>query len=310
MTLRIKSLYILGIVILTSCSVDNASLVQSEFNFVPSNCLNTKAHEHVIKMFPDIKYLDVELEPKEGTDLFAAYNSGGIACSYGLQEDDVSATILWAPDNKFLFSQLTPDWIISGQKEIDLREINEEKAYFSFGGGQGQGEHGVSSVNLLIYGFWIQVSGKFFSSLEDLIPFIKVAIESLFTSKQATDGRITGCYLAELPEDLYVFNVHYHDNNTIAADFYYKNINGEPSKGLFLGTYTNGIARGFYSLPTSNGTSERELFLKGDKNGFVTASAKLEKVGSIEKYVRPLDIKWSQEIKFIPAQECEGLLRG
>jgi hypothetical protein len=62
-------------------------------------------------------------------------------------------------------------------------------------------------------------------------------------------------------------------------------------------------------LSTSNGTSERELFLKGDKSGFITASAKLEQVGSIQKYVRPLDITWSEEIKYIPAEECEALLR-
>jgi len=35
----------------------------------------------------------------------------------------------------------------------------------------------------------------------------------------------------------------------------------------------------------------------------------LEKVGSIQKYVRPLDITWSEEIKYIPAEECEALLR-
>ncbi|MFM7501461.1 MAG: hypothetical protein ACKO3D_05235, partial [Actinomycetota bacterium] len=157
---------------------------------------------------------------------------------------------------------------------------------------------------------WIQVGATFFNSLEDAIPVIKAAIDSLRTPKRAEREKITGCYLAELPNDLYVFNVHYHDNNTISADFYYKNINGEPSKGLFLGTYTNGIVRGFYSLPTSNGTSERELFLKGDKSGFVTASAKLEKIGNVQKYIRPLNLTWSEEIRFIPAQECEGLLRG
>ena len=36
----------------------------------------------------------------------------------------------------------------------------------------------------------------------------------------------------------------------------------------------------------------------------------LEKVGSIEKYKRPLQIAWNRELTFIPAQECEALLRG
>jgi hypothetical protein len=257
----------------------------------------------------EAKYIETEWEPAEGTDLYAAYNAGGIACTYGLQEAEVGATILWAPDNKSLFSELTPNWVGFGQKEIDLPGIEEDAAYYLSEGIEGQGEYHIWSVNLLINGSWIQVGATFFNSLEDAIPVIKAAIDSLQRPKRAEAKKITGCYLAELPEDLYVFNVHYHDNNTISADFYSRNINGEPTKGLFLGTYTNGIARGFYSLSTSNGTSERELFLKGDKSGFITASAKLEKVGSIQKYVRPLDITWSEEIKYIPAEECEALLR-
>ncbi|NBN91864.1 MAG: hypothetical protein EBV43_04215 [Actinobacteria bacterium] len=258
----------------------------------------------------DAKYIETEWEPTEGTDLYAAYNAGGIACTYGLQEAEVGATILWAPDNKTLFSELTPNWIEFGQKEIDLPGIDEEAAYYLSEGIQGQGEYHIWSINLLISGSWIQVGATFFSSLEDALPVIKAAIDSLKKPEQAEAKKITGCYLAELPEDLYVFNVHYHDNNTISADFYYKNINGEPTKGLFLGTYTNGIARGFYSLPTSDGTIERELFLKGDKSGFVVLNAKLEKVGSVEKYTRPLNLSWSEDIKYIPAEECEALLRG
>ena len=242
--------------------------------------------------------------------LYAAYNAGGIACTYGLQEAEVGTTILWAPDNKILFSELSPNWVSSGQKEIDIPGIEEEAAYYLSEGIEGQGEYHIWSVNLLINGSWIQVGATFFNSIDDAIPVIKAAIDSLRSPKRAEKEKIMGCYLAELPEDLYVFNIHYHDNNTISADFYYKNINGEPSKGLFLGTYTNGIVRGFYGLSTSNGTSERELFLKGDKSGFVTASAKLEKNGNVQKYIRPLDLTWSEEIKFIPAQECEGLLRG
>jgi len=295
---------------LTSCSNNQSTLEINEVLSVPSKCTETKVLASLLPRIADAKYIETEWEPAEGTDLYSAYNAGGIACTYGLQEAEIGTTILWAPDNKTLFSELTPNWIGSGQKKIDLPGIEEEAAYYLSEGIESQGEYHIWSVNLLINGSWIQVGATFFNSLEDAIPVIRAAIDSLRTPKRAEKEKITGCYLAELPNDLYVFNVHYHDNNTISADFYYKNINGEPSKGLFLGTYTNGIARGFYSLPTSNGTSEREIFLKGDKSGFVTASAKLEKVGSIEKYVRPLDLKWSQEIKFIPAQECEALLRG
>jgi hypothetical protein len=297
------------LLIVTSCT-QHGERVEISYLSVPNDCARTKVLQSVLQRVPEAIYVEIEWEPAEGTDLYAAYNAGGIACTYGLQEAEVGATILWAPDNKILFSELSPNWVSSGQKEIDLPGIEEEAAYYLSEGIEGQGEYHIWSVNLLINGSWIQVGATFFNSIDDAIPVIKAAIDSLRSPKRAEKEKIMGCYLAELPEDLYVFNIHYHDNNTISADFYYKNINGEPSKGLFLGTYTNGIVRGFYGLSTSNGTSERELFLKGDKSGFVTASAKLEKNGNVQKYIRPLDLTWSEEIKFIPAQECEGLLRG
>ena len=308
MKVKKSALFLIFSLLLASCS-SQEEVAAPELPSVPSSCADTKFLASILPRIADAKYIETEWEPAKGTDLYAAYNAGGIACTYGLQEAEVGATILWAPDNKTLFSELTPNWIGFGQKEIDLPGIDEEAAYYLSEGIEGQGEYHIWSVNLLINGAWIQVGATFFNSLEDAIPVIKAAIDSLQRPKRAEAKKITGCYLAELPEDLYVFNVHYHDNNTISADFYYKNINGEPTKGLFLGTYTNGIARGFYSLPTSNGASERELFLKGDKSGFVTLDAKLEKVEGIEKYLRPLNLTWSEEIKFIPAEECEALLR-
>lgn len=308
MKVKKSALLLILSLLLASCS-SQQEVAAPELPSVPSNCTDTKVLESILPRIAEAKYIETEWEPAEGTDLYAAYNAGGIACTYGLQEAEVGATILWAPDNKSLFSELTPNWVGFGQKEIDLPGIEEDAAYYLSEGIKGQGEYHIWSVNLLINGSWIQVGATFFNSLEDAIPVIKAAIDSLQRPKRAEAKKITGCYLAELPEDLYVFNVHYHDNNTISADFYYKNINGEPTNGLFLGTYTNGIARGFYSLSTSNGTSERELFLKGDKSGFVALNAKLEKVEGIEKYIRPLNLTWSEEIKYIPAEECEALLR-
>ena len=304
-----KKAFVVILFLLCSCTNAVEQSNQKDFS-VPSECLTTSVLPTIKSKVKNAEYLEREWDLVEGTDVFAAYNAGGIVCTYGLQEAEVGATILWAPDNKSLFSELTPNWVGFGQKEIDLPGIEEDDAYYLSEGIEGQGEYHIWSVNLLINGSWIQVGATFFNSLEDAIPVIKSAIDSLQRTKRAEANKITGCYLAELPEDLYVFNVHYHDNNTISADFYSRNINGEPTKGLFLGTYTNGVVRGFYGLSTNNGTTERELFLKGDKGGFITASAKLEKVGSIEKYKRPLQIAWNREMKFIPAQECEALLRG
>jgi len=303
-----SALFLTLSLLLASCS-SQEEVVAPEPPSVPSNCAETKVLESILPRIADAKYIETEWEPAEGTDLYAAYNAGGIACTYGLQEAEVGATILWAPDNKILFSELSPNWVSSGQKEIDLPGIEEEAAYYLSEGIEGQGEYHIWSVNLLVNGSWIQVGATFFNSLEDAIPVIKAAIDSLRSPKRAEREKITGCYLAELPEDLYVFNIHYHDNNTISADFYYKNINGEPSKGLFLGTYTNGIARGFYSLVSSDGEQEKELFLKGDKRGFSALIAPMVRDKKSEIYKRPLQMNWDAALLYEPAKECEILFR-
>ena len=303
-----SALLLIFVLLLSSCS-SQEEVVAPELPSVPSNCAETKVLESILPRIADAKYIETEWEPAEGTDLYAAYNAGGIACTYGLQEAEIGTTILWAPDNKTLFSELTPNWIGSGQKKIDLPGIEEEAAYYLSEGIEGQGEYHIWSVNLLINGSWIQVGATFFNSLEDAIPVIKAAIDSLRTPKQAEKDKIMGCYLAELPNDLYVFNVHYHDNNTISADFYYKNINGEPSKGLFLGTYTNGIVRGFYSLPSSNGARERELYLKGDQSGFIMGTSPIVQDDGINRYQRPIKLVWNESLLLKPAEECNVLFQ-
>jgi hypothetical protein len=213
MKVKKSALFLIFSLLLASCS-SQEEVTAPELPSVPSNCADTKVLESILPRIADAKYIETEWEPAEGTDLYAAYNAGGIACTYGLQEAEVGATILWAPDNKTLFSELTPNWIGFGQKEIDLPGIDEEAAYYLSEGIKGQGEYHIWSINLLINGSWIQVGATFFNSLEDAIPVIKAAIDSLQRPKRAEAKKITGCYLAELPEDLYVFNVHYHDNNT------------------------------------------------------------------------------------------------
>lgn len=129
MTVKKSALLLIFVLLLSSCS-SQEEIVAPELPSVPSNCAETKVLESILPRIADAKYIETEWEPAEGTDLYAAYNAGGIACTYGLQEAEVGATILWAPDNKILFSELSPNWISSGQKEIDLPGIEEEAAYY------------------------------------------------------------------------------------------------------------------------------------------------------------------------------------
>jgi len=255
------------------------------------------------------QFIDTEWEPAEGTDLYAAYNAGGIACSYGIQEAEIGATIMWAPDNQVLFDELTPRWVEAGQQAIDLPNLDEKKAFVLTEGVEGEGEYHVWAINLLIKGSWISVAATFFGSIDEAMPLVNAAVDSLRSAKSAAKTNLIGCYMAELPEDLYVFNIDYHDNNTVSADIYYKNISSDPSRGVFVGSYTNGIIRGFYNFTSEGLQSERELFFKGDKSGFVTGNGPVTRKGNIETFKRPLQITWNDSYKYIPAEDCESLLR-
>ncbi|MEY2663659.1 MAG: hypothetical protein RIR35_467 [Actinomycetota bacterium] len=280
-----------SLLLLTACSNDPESTTAPQLPSVPSDCNKTKVLAAFPEKVPNPKYIDTEWEPSEGTDLYAAYNAGGIACSYGIQEAEIGATILWAPDNQILFNERSAEWIKSGQKELDLPDFDEEKAYVLTEGTEGQGEFHVWAINYLIDGVWIQVGATFFGSIEEAMPIVKAAANSLRTPKQAAKTNLKGCYMAELEKDLYVFNVDYHDNNTISAGIYQKNINSDAVKGLFIGSYTNGKVHGFYNLESTGDTKEFELNLKGDKKGFETVNE-------------------SEPIKYIPAEDCEVLLKG
>lgn len=55
-------------------------------------------------------YVPAEWQPGEGTDLAAALDAGGIACSYGIQVAEVGGTIIWAPTDDELWETRSTEW--------------------------------------------------------------------------------------------------------------------------------------------------------------------------------------------------------
>jgi hypothetical protein len=300
---------LVALLLLSACSSDSETDGALTLPSVPSNCAKTKVLDSFPDRIPNPSFISTEWEPSEGTDLFAAYNAGGIACSYGIQEAEIGATILWAPDNQLLFSELTPRWVEAGQKSIDLPGLDEEKAYVLTEGVEGQGEYHVWTINLLINGSWIQVAGTFFGSLDDAMPIVKAAVSSLRSPEETAKENVAGCYMAELPKDLYVMNIDYHDNNMISAGIFHKDFEGEATKGILIGSYTNGVIQGTYQYSIGDKTFEQEILLKGDKLGFVNGSGPVSKSGNVEKFTRPLKITWNSDFKYVPAEDCETLVR-
>jgi hypothetical protein len=302
-------LIILSALFLTACS--NVEDAVPETPSVPLFCDQTKVLEAFPERVANAKYIPTDWEPAEGTDLYAAYNAGGIACTYGIGEAEVGATILWAPDFEITFSEREKFWIEAGQKEVDLPGLDEEKAYYLSQGTEGQGEFIIWQLNVLANGYWVQVGATFLNSIEEAMPIVKAAFDSILTTEEAEAENIKGCYFAEANSDLLIMDLTYHENTTVTGNLAYQLFQKDASKGSFVGTYENGILRGIYTFTSEGMDSERELFFKRTGKGFVPGYGPVEIIENrLERLQRPLQIEWDNEYKYNPGEECATVIKG
>jgi hypothetical protein len=294
--------------ILTGCGTakNETKIEKSTTSFaVPLMCDQTK----VLSGFPDkvtgAQAILTDWEPFPGTDLAAAYEAGGIACSYGIQVAEIGATILWAPNQKNVFAERSQEWIASGQKKIDLPDINEEAAYVLTEGVAGQGEFHLWKINLLVKGIWIQVGATFLASVEEAIPLVQAAIDSILAPDEAKVYRVAGCYVATLGSDRFEMNLTEQNNSRVSGRINLTPAEKDSAKGTFLGTYENGRLHGVYTFSSEGVTSDRELYFKRVGNGFIPGYGPVEVIdNAFEKLARPLQLKWDQKVKYQPASDC------
>jgi hypothetical protein len=292
--------------LLTSCSggeEQEAAPLGPEF-YVPGDCTATE----ILAALPDSIlnpiFIDTPWEPAEGTDLFEAYSRGGIACTYGIQEAEIGATILWSPDDEEVFNSRISEWTKAGQVKTDLPGIDEGAAYVLAQGDENSVERHVWSINLLIDGFWIQVNATFLQTIDEAIPLVKAAIESLVSREVHEAKNITGCYVAEVGGDFLTLELDQKDRNLVAANMKFFWAEKEQSEGQMIGSYTNQVLSGIYDFSFEDGTLQREVFFKGDKSGFILGFSSLETKDGVARFQRPLQIKWDEKYKYLPSDKC------
>ena len=125
------------------------------------------------------KYVPTDWQPSAGTDLYDAINVGGIACTYGIQTAEIGGTIMWANDSNGLWESKKTQWLKDGQVQIDLPGIDETDATILKEGATGADEMHVWGVNFLYKGVWIQVNASFLQNIDEALPIIQSAIDSL-----------------------------------------------------------------------------------------------------------------------------------
>lgn len=170
----------LATVLLVSCGNGSAQDLSDKPDDVsmniPMTCELSGVNEAFKKIIPPSKYIPTNWQPAAGTDLEAALNAGGIACSYGDQDAEVGGTIIWAPAMAWKVRE--SQWKADGMESVDIPNIDENAAYKLPEGATSADGMPAWRVNLLINGVWIQLGAAFIQTWEEATPIIKAAIEA------------------------------------------------------------------------------------------------------------------------------------
>jgi len=300
------AIFIILISLLAGCSSSSDDSSSSAL-YVPSYCENTKILAALPDSLSGAKWIDTPWEPATGTDLEAALSEGGIACTFGLQEAEIGTTILWSPDDEYVFNQQSEQWKKDGQSAIDLPNLDESAAYVRTEGIEGSGEYHLWAVNLLYKGFWIQVNATFTDSIEKMMPLINAAIASLRNQKEHDAENISGCYAATADGDLLTIKLDQQDRNIVSAELYYGYTKQSSSQGKMFGFYRNGILSGTYEVLLLDKTQKTELFFKGNKAGFNAATGPTEEKDGELKFKRPLQLTWNTAYTYTTSDKCQPL---
>ena len=145
--------------VLAGCSSQSAS--------APNNCPQGEFLATVQQYVPDAQFIDTPWEPAPDTDLEAVLNSGGVACTYGLQEAEIGTTVMWAQGAE-LYASRENQWERDGYSRVTIDGTDTAWALVE--------EAGVEShlwiLNLLVDDVWIQINATFLrdvASADDLI---------------------------------------------------------------------------------------------------------------------------------------------
>lgn len=287
------ALILAAALLLTSCGSSSDESPASTQKYVPSECATTKILAALPDSIPNPQYIDTQWEPAEGTDLFASLNAGGLACSYGIQEAEIGTTILWAPDDDTLFQSRISGWTEGKQVKTDLPNIDESDAYVLSEGDATSVERHVWAINLLVDGFWIQVNATFLQTIEEAIPLIEAAINSLRTEEEFSATNVTGCFAATLGNDLLVLNLDHEDRNLVFAKVGFLWSEKPQTEGFMVASYRNQILSGTYEYKLNDKDQQRELFFKGDKSGFIPGAKS-----------KTSQFTWDESVKYVPSDKC------
>lgn len=96
-------------------------------------------------------------EPADGTDLKLALDNGGIACAWGPPNTDAGVVVYWVPATDTLWTEATTLWESAGAEPIDVPDLAEDAAYFTYLPQSETNEFARWELNVRFDDLWVQV---------------------------------------------------------------------------------------------------------------------------------------------------------
>ena len=165
--------------LLSSCSTASKTSVATATFRPPANCNDTNVLSALPQDLTNAVYIPTEWQPAAGTDLAAILGGGGIACTYGVQQAEIGATVSWVKDTKGLFNSRIAKWKAAGFEEQTIPGVSADNIFVISEAAMNAREIHSWSANILVKGNWIQVSASYIYESADSASLVNAAITSL-----------------------------------------------------------------------------------------------------------------------------------
>lgn len=145
---------------------------------IPSSCDLPEMVELIEGLgFPGAIDVTPPWEPADGTDLKLALDNGGIACSWGPPEADAGVTVYWVPVTDELWAEASDLWESSDMEAVDVPDLAEDAAYFSYLPASGDSLYPRWELNVRFADLWIQVGTSSWENPSDGNAVVDAALD-------------------------------------------------------------------------------------------------------------------------------------
>jgi hypothetical protein len=134
---------------------------------IPATCPESKVLAAVASEITGAQYIDTKWTPAPNTELADFLSNGGIACSFGISNAEIGATVRWVKDDKNNFEKWIPSWVKDGYEKVNLSEFGITEGYFLQKAQSDTQEFNIWILNFKTGGVWVSIGRTSGSSIND-----------------------------------------------------------------------------------------------------------------------------------------------